>query len=153
MIILMKMEKLKIMLFIFLEYKSTWMDLTISNVKAIGYIYECYASTGDFIHGDSVLLKEFFIPEYNICFNVTDDFSSKCLNVFESSEARCKNTEFNVIYLPLNMVNELVEIHKTHQLLNNMKKNCMSNYQMSELVQDSLIKVVEKLQLEQTEVN
>ena len=67
------------------------MGSNTSGVKTIEYSKDCYSSVRDFIHGDYVTLNEVFIPDYNICFNIMNEDSSKYLNVFECSEPRYEN--------------------------------------------------------------
>ena len=57
------------------------------SITALSYSQECYDSLSGWMHGESYTVKEVFIPEYNLCYNIQKGEKPK-LNIFECSRPR-----------------------------------------------------------------
>ena len=71
----------------------------------------------DFIHSNFRTIKEFYVPEHHLCFNIVDN----TLHVFLGTDTRyadCKTTVLKKIYVDDHLINKMLDYLATKEAIN-----------------------------------
>lgn len=87
-------------------------------IAAKRYNIEIYDSVSDFVHGNSHVITEFYIPNMNISFNYND-----VLNTFEGHRMKEATNDVVDIELSQEMVDNVIRIQARKKEVDVLSKN------------------------------